>query len=135
MATPSSAVSSSGARQRGADGWLAATPRALDTDRHGQFGRKTHSEQLGCCATHLRRYKCNVSPPKRHLRRGCSLGGSFTPPAKGHPLLQPGLGVVIAVAAVPLDEAGQVDALAREVVLSRRIVVAGREARHPDVPG
>ena len=33
-----------------------------------QFGRKTHSEQLaqlGCCATHLRRYKCNVSPTTR----------------------------------------------------------------------
>eukprot|EP00964_Phaeocystis_antarctica_P082005 scaffold51372_cov58-Phaeocystis_antarctica.AAC.2 len=46
----------------------ARTPDYRQTDR--QFGRKTHSEQLGCCATHLRRYKCNVSPPKRHLRRG-----------------------------------------------------------------
>ena len=45
-------------------------PGLQDRQTDRQFGRKTHSKQLGCCATHLRRYKCNVSPPKRHLRRG-----------------------------------------------------------------
>eukprot|EP00964_Phaeocystis_antarctica_P032205 scaffold18245_cov72-Phaeocystis_antarctica.AAC.2 len=35
------------------------------TDR--QFGRKTHSEQLGCCATHLRRH--NSAPWQHHTAR------------------------------------------------------------------
>eukprot|EP00964_Phaeocystis_antarctica_P071972 scaffold43963_cov60-Phaeocystis_antarctica.AAC.1 len=37
----------------------------LQTDR--QFGRKTHSEQLGCCATHLRRH--NSAPWQHHTAR------------------------------------------------------------------
>ena len=38
------------------------TDRDRQTDRY--FGRKTHSEQLGCCATHLRRHKS--APQRRH---------------------------------------------------------------------
>eukprot|EP00964_Phaeocystis_antarctica_P143535 scaffold109097_cov66-Phaeocystis_antarctica.AAC.3 len=43
----------------------AATDRQTQTDR--QFGRKTHSEQLGCCATHLRRH--NSAPWQHHTAR------------------------------------------------------------------
>ena len=40
-----------------------AEPQRGQTDRQTdrQFGRKAHSEQLGCCATHLRRYR--TQPP------------------------------------------------------------------------
>eukprot|EP00964_Phaeocystis_antarctica_P161566 scaffold133444_cov75-Phaeocystis_antarctica.AAC.2 len=48
------------------------TDRQTDADRQTdrqtdrQFGRKTHSEQLGCCATHLWRH--NSAPWRHHTR-------------------------------------------------------------------
>eukprot|EP00964_Phaeocystis_antarctica_P068262 scaffold41354_cov59-Phaeocystis_antarctica.AAC.6 len=38
-----------------------------DRQTERQFGRKTHSEQLGCCATHLRRH--NSAPWQHHTAR------------------------------------------------------------------
>ena len=42
-------------------------------------------------------------------------------------------GIVVAVAAVPLDVARDGDALAREVLLGRLVVPGGGQAGHPDV--
>eukprot|EP00964_Phaeocystis_antarctica_P130803 scaffold94687_cov63-Phaeocystis_antarctica.AAC.1 len=41
--------------------------RQTDRQTGRQFGRKTHSEQLGCCATHLRRH--NSAPWQHHTAR------------------------------------------------------------------
>eukprot|EP00964_Phaeocystis_antarctica_P016999 scaffold9352_cov57-Phaeocystis_antarctica.AAC.7 len=50
-------------RGRGAAG------RQTDRQTDRQFGRKTHSKQLGCCATHLRRH--NSAPDAAACAGGC----------------------------------------------------------------
>ena len=45
-------------------GSASAPPKRRRTQRHRQCGRKTHGEQLGCCATHLRRHK--RAPSRRY---------------------------------------------------------------------
>merc|ERR1712166_564333 len=53
-----------------------SSSRRRQTDR--QFGRKTHSKQLGCCATHLRRH--NSAPWRHHTARPTRPHGRRPPP-------------------------------------------------------